>query len=200
MESYQKLLGDAAWARLHPDIQRRFGCGHSTQSVVYKGVMHKVWSSNVGAVFAQICRVVGSPLVRHCGNNIPIEVDVYPDSSLNGMCWDRLYHFPQYGVQRVKSTKCIQANGHLVELVGRGFGMTLQVTEEEGAICFESTQFFCRLMGRTLHLPDCLSPGCTSVKQRALEGGGFEFSLRVCHPIFGETFYQVGTFKECSKI
>ncbi len=78
---------------------------------------------------------------------MPITVKVYPDPILHGMTWDRFYRFSNSKTNRVKSTKCIQEQSGLVELVGFGFGMYLKVSEKDGAICFESQRFFLQCVG-----------------------------------------------------
>lgn len=194
--SYQQLLGEKAWQRLHPDIQNRFCVNNASCPVVYQGVMHTVYSSKMGKLLAQLCRIIGTPLALYDGVDIPTEVKVYPNPELGGMCWDRFYQFPSRKVNRVKSTKCIHPGGGLVEMVGYGFGMHLKISEQESALCFESTQFFWALRAFKVPIPDWLSPGKTTVKQKALNDGEFQFSLTVKHSLFGRVFYQVGTFRE----
>jgi len=196
---YQKLLGNKAWLRLHPDIQQRFG-SKVHQAVTYQGVMKVVYSSFLGKAFAQVCRLIGTPLAIHSGVDVPIMVKVYPNETLEGMTWDRFYAFPNKPVNRVTSTKVIQNKqgenkASLVELVGCGFGMKLDVNEVKGALRFSSTEFFLQIANRKIPIPDWLSPGKTVVEQRALSDGRFEFSLVVKHVFLGEVFKQVGVFK-----
>ena len=196
--SYLNLLGVKSWSKLHPDIQQRFGL-NAKQAVTYKGVMKHVKASRMGRLFAQICQLIGTPLALHTGENVPVEVNVYPSKSKNGMNWDRFYSFEKQPVNRVKSTKCLLPEGGLVELVGAGFGMKLEVSERGGALCFESTEFFWQYKNFKLTIPDVLSPGKTLVSQKALANGQFEFSLQVEHLWLGRVFEQVGVFKAYAK-
>ncbi len=84
----------------------------------------------------------------------------------------------------------------MCELVGGGFGMLLKLSEENGAMKFESENFFLRLFGRKITIPNIFTPGKTIVKQTACENNTFEFCLSVTHPVFGLTYYQVGIFEE----
>ena len=187
-------MGESAWSKLHPDIQKRFSeDAHAT--VQYNGVMQRVDASLAGKLLAQCCRLIGTPLAVHTGRDLPIEVKVYPDSALNGMTWDRFYHFEGKKVNRVKSTKCIRENEGLVEMVGYGFGMHLDVYEQDQTIVFESTRFFWQLGKFKLYIPNLLSPGKTLVRQKALANNQFEFRLDVTHKLLGKVFSQVGVFK-----
>ncbi len=194
--SYRGILGEAAWQRLHPDIRKRFDHNQAQRSVCYEGTMEIVDMSGPGALLAQACRLIGTPLALHRGNNIPTVVDVYPNLKLNGMTWDRLYAFNDKPANRVRSTKCIQADAGLVEVVGYGFGMYLRISEKHGAIVFKSRGFFCKLKNFKFSIPNWLSPGKTTVTQTALSNGYFTFELNVQHMIWGRMFWQHGTFKE----
>ncbi|MEX1033438.1 MAG: DUF4166 domain-containing protein [Cellvibrionaceae bacterium] len=194
--SYQSLLGAAAWSRLHPDIRQRFGADRCRQAVIYRGVMQVVFMSVAGWLLAQVCRLIGTPLALHSGKNVAVDVQVYPDPLLDGMTWDRYYFFPGKKVNRVRSTKCIQEDAGLIEVIGSGFGMYLAVYEDGGALCFKSTRFFFTLANRKIVLPHLLTPGTTLVRQAALVDGRFQFSLEVRHPILGLVYYQVGSFGE----
>ncbi|WP_444995275.1 DUF4166 domain-containing protein [Aliikangiella sp. IMCC44359] len=192
---YPALLGVDSWSRLHSDIQKRFST-HADKSVTYKGVMSLVYSSFAGKCFAQFCRLIGTPLALYSGKNVPLEVKVYPDKKRGGLVWDRFYHFSNKVINRVKSTKCIQRDDGLVEMVGCGFGMKLRVYEKDGAIYFASTRFFWQLGKYKILIPDILSPGKTIVSQKALTRQKFQFSLVVKHRLFGKVFEQVGIFEE----
>jgi len=192
--NYPDLLGKQAWQNLHPAIQKRFSV-KAHEAVTYKGEMSQVFASFTGKVLAQVCRIIGTPLALHTGKNIPVEVKVYPNNKLGGMTWDRFYHFSKKAVNRVKSTKCLQENTGLVEMVGCGFGMELNAFEKESAIYFESTRFFWQMGKFKIIIPDLLSPGKTVVSQKALNDKQFRFRLDVTHALLGKVFKQVGIFE-----
>jgi len=194
MLSYRSLIGEKGWRRLHPDIQHRFSVDSASSEVTYTGVMDVIYLSFFGKLLAQLCRVIGTPLALYSGENIPMKVNVYSDKKLKGMTWDRFYFYPNRSVNRVKSTKCIRKNTGLIEVVGFGFGMYLKVYEQNSAIIFESTRFFWQLGRLKINIPQILTPGKTTVKQQALEGGLFRFSFDVIHPIFKQVYYQTGVF------
>lgn len=194
LQSYPSLLGKQNWSRLHPDIQKRFG-EEVHQPVTYQGMMSEIYASSFGKLLAQLCRLIGTPLATHSGIDVPTMVKVYPNSKLKGMTWDRFYAFENKPVTRVKSAKCIQEKVGLVEMVGFGFGMELDVSVKGGGIYFESQRFFWQKGKVKFIIPKLLTPGKTVVSQNALANGSFEFRLDVTHPILGQVFKQIGVFE-----
>ncbi len=193
---YRSLIGEHGWNRLHRDIRQRFCLENAHRRVVYGGVMDRVYLSPAGKLLAQLCRLIGKPLVLHNADDVPMEVKVYPDAKLGGMTWDRYYNYRDRQPDRVRSTKCIRPYLGLIEVVGFGFGMHLEVYEQGGAIVFESKSFFWQLGNLRIGIPPLLTPGKTIVRQKALENRRFEFTLDVRHPLLGQVFYQVGEFAE----
>lgn len=194
--NYESLLGRSAWLRLHPDIRSRFCDSHAHLTVLYRGVMRQVFMSFAGRLLAHLCRLIGTPLALYNGHDVPIDVHVYADTNVGGMTWDRYYFFRNRKVNRVKSTKCITADTGLMEIVGSGFGMFLTVSEQNGALCFESTRFFFSIGNKKITIPHLFTPGKTTVKQTVLANGRFRFTLTVNHPLLGLVFYQDGEFSE----
>ena len=194
-ESYESLLGPDAWARLNPAIRARFRAGAADRPVTYDGVMRRVEMSTAGRLLAQCCRLIGTPLALHAGIDVPTTVEVYPDGRRGGMTWDRSYRYAERPTCRVRSTKRIDTQQGLLELVGGGFGMRLAASEVAGALHFTSTRFFFAVAGRRITIPLLLTPGVTRVSQTDLGDGEFQFELDVRHPLLGRTYYQVGTFR-----
>ena len=192
---YPGLLGQAEWQKLHPMVRKRFS-SDSNKKATYQGVMKEVYLSFAGKVFAQLCRLIGTPLALYSGHNVPMEVHVYDDKDLGGMIWDRYYLYRDNPVNRVKSSKVILPEGILVEMVGYGLGMKLDVSQKDGAIFFESDYFFLQIGDRRIKIPNILTPGKTVVSQSAISDQAFEFSLKVTHSVFGVTYRQVGVFSE----
>ena len=191
---YDALVGKESWKKLHPAIQKRFS-EKVHQSVTYKGVMSEVYLSFAGKIFAQVCRIIGTPLALYEGKDVPMEVNVYPNDKLKGMTWERNYQYENRPSNKVISTKCVQVDGKLVEVVGFGFGMALKVYEKDRTLFFESENFFWELGNLKLRIPDWLTPGKTIVSQKAIDDELFEFKLEVRHSVLGRVFYQVGVFK-----
>ncbi len=194
---YRNLFSQKDWAKLHPSIQQGFPPDlHKT--VTYQGEMEEVYLSFAGKLLAQCCRLIGTPLALYSEKNISMEVKVYPNNKLSGMNWDRFYHYKNSPVNQVTSTKCLienAGNAYLTEMFKCGFGMRLEVYEKNGAIHFESKNFFWEFKNITINIPQWLSPGKTIISQKALDDNRFEFRLDTTHALFGKVFHQVGVFQ-----
>ena len=193
---FRRLLGAEAWRRLTPAIRARFAHHPSAaHAIVYDGAMSDVRRSRAGAALANLCRLIGTPLAPFAGQNVPVRVKVYDDGH-GGVVWERLYAFAGRRPIAVASTKRADARAGLVECVGAGFGMTLDVYEEDGALHFKSRSYFWQAGSLRIPLPRLLTPGLTHVVHSDLGGGFFCFAMRIVHPLLGETFFQDGVFHE----
>lgn len=191
---FRALLGEAAWARLPDTVQARFAAGAHATPCVYAGRM-SVRASPLGWLFAQACRLIGTPLAPWTGEDIPVEVSVSL-AARGGITWARLYRFPGHAPASVSSRKLMSPRGDLLEVVRGGLGMRLAVAEEDGALVFRSLGYIVRVGSWTIPLPALLTPGQAWVEHRDLGGGAFRFSLRFVHPLAGETMFQTGVFHD----
>jgi hypothetical protein len=192
--SFRRLLGELAWRRLAPAVRARFAVKPAPgDEIRYVGAMRVVRCSAVGWVMARLCRFVGTPLAPHTGTDVPVTVTLRLAADGHGIVWERLYHFPGRAPVRCLSVKRAAAGG-LIECVGRGVGMWLSLSVEDGALHFRSTGYFWRCGRMVLRLPLWLTPGAMHVAHADLGGGRFRFQIDVHHPLFGETFHQDGVF------
>ncbi len=192
---FRRLLGEAAWRRLHPEVRRRFA-GEPERTLTYAGFMAEIRLSPLGWLFAQACRLIGTPLAPNPGRDVPVLARVYRDEKRGGTAWERFYCYPGRAPVRVSSTKVHDAEAGLLEVVNGGLGMYLRLGERGAALTFESRGYFWQLFGRRLPLPGLLTPGRTLVTHATADGGSFRFTLEMRHPVFGETVYQTGLFRE----
>lgn len=197
---YRSLLGEAAWQNLHAHIRHRFSLEYLHRPVTYTGVMELVYLSAAGKLLAQVCRLIGTPLALHSANDVQMRVDVYADEKRGGIAWERHYLYRDFRPDRVVSTKRIYPARGLVELVGGGFGMYLLVSVVDKAIVFRSSGYFWQLGKSRITLPSFLSPGNTTVMQKAFDDGRFQFTLDVDHPLLGKVCQQRGIFSERNKV
>ncbi len=191
-ESPLKAIMGPDWHRLHPAVQARFL--HEPEAgkpVIYQGIMEKVHVSAAGWLFAQATRLIGNPLSRHRGADVPVQVRLTPCEK-GGVRWQRIYGFARPFV--VTSAKREDAHGRLCEYVGMGFGMRLRVFARRGALHFESQRYFWEVAGRQIPLPHWLSPGVTHVVHEDLGDGDFRFTIAMDHAFLGRTFFQTGRF------
>lgn len=162
--------------------------------------MHIVHASTVGLVLAQVYRLIGTPLAPFRGRDVRMTAHVYATRDGTGTVWERIYHRKNGSRTPVRSTKKIIADGRLLEIVGGGFGMDLDVFEDGGKLHFRSTSFFWGCGGFRVPLPLLLTPGVAHVihadESRVHGAGWFRFTMTFDHPIFGRTFLQDGLFRE----
>ena len=125
-----------------------------------------------------------------------MRVRVYDAPRRQGSVWAREYHFPHRSPVLVLSTKCLDGAGRLVEALGFGLHMALEVLEEDGDLLFRSTDYYVELIGLRVTLPRWIPPGQTTVIHRDLGGGKFQFVFFTRHPWLGEMFYQEGVFRD----
>jgi hypothetical protein len=191
---FARLVGDG-WQRLAPDIRNRFTeKPHVAQPIRYSGVMSIVTCSPAGLALAQFCRLLGTPFAPRRGSDVPTVITLRAVLGEDAVIWDREYRYPERAPILVRSTKRTADDGRLLECVGGGFGMSLDVYEEDGALHFRSRRYFWRRGKRLWWLPPSLSPGVTHVAHEDLGDGRFRFLMTVRHPLFGTLFHQDGTF------
>ncbi|MBX7249426.1 MAG: DUF4166 domain-containing protein [Caulobacteraceae bacterium] len=187
---FRSLVGEAAWADLPLAVRERFT---TTATRTYEGRM-AVRASAAGFLFAQLCRLIGTPLAPWRGEDTPVSVKVWMRGD-GAMVWDRLYRFSGRAPAKVGSCKKADRRG-LVEVVRGGLGMALDVTVEDHALHFRSRGYFWEVLGARLPLPELFTPGAAHVFHRDEGDGRFTFGLRFHHAWLGETFWQEGVFSD----
>lgn len=192
---FARLVGREGWARLPASVRRRFA--HAPRAGApdrYFGVMSRVECSIAGLLLAQLCRLLGTPFAPFRGADVPVAIVLASAEDGEGVAWLREYRFAGRPPIRVRSVKRVDADGGLLECVGGGFGMTLDVFERDGALHFRSRRYFWRGFGLRVPLPHLLSPGVAHVVHVALGERRFHFEMTFRHRWLGELFRQVGEF------
>ena len=194
--SYRDMLGELAWRRLHPEIPRTvLKKNHDRgKALCYDGIMHIVELSFMGWLFAQVCRLIGTPLAPRRGYNVPMDIRLEADEATGGVRWIRRYGF-RSGAVAVQSCKTRSGRQELTEHIGYGFSMRLHLSERRGDLYFTSHAYDLTLAGKRLRIPDWLTPGKTTVSHEQIRDKLFRFTLSVDHPLFGRTIYQDGYFE-----
>lgn len=187
-------LGES-WYRLHPNIQKRFEREpNQGERIIYEGFMLEMRRSFMGWLFASLTRIVGNPLSPYQGKNIPMEVALFKKPNKEGVYWQRTYYIPGEKPYTVVSSKQESKAGEMLECVGGGFGMKLDVYEDNQNLHFKSYRYFWKFLKFRIPLPHWLTPGETNVIHTDLGNGEFTYTISMTHKILGETFYQHGVF------
>lgn len=191
---FEQLVGREGWWRLAPDIRQRFSeKPTAAQPIHYEGVMAQVGGNWVGAVLAQVCRLIGTPFAPWRACSVPVAITLRHDAA-GGVVWQREYRYAGSAPVLVQSTKRIAADGALTECIGYGIGMRLAVFEANAALHFLSLRYFWRIAGREFTLPALLTPGTVHVVHADLGQGRFRFGMTIYHRWFGLLFEQDGVF------
>ncbi len=190
----KKRLG-AQWNQLHPNIQARFACDPKDGEIIHYHGNIDVSRSRAGWLFAQLTRIIGNPLAPFKGQHVPLDVKLFTRPNQQGVFWERTYHFEKRKPFVVTSVKKEgRAHEDLLECVGGGFGMVLNVTAEDKALHFRSEYYFLEWLGFRVRLPHWVTPGATHVVHEDKREGNFRFTITMTHCALGQTFHQSGIF------
>ena len=194
---FRALLSAEEWAALPPATRRRFSHRVAAgDSVVYTSRNVETVMSRFGFLFAQVARFVGAPLPTEPGSGLAGAVTVTEDYRTGGQHWTRLIVRRGGFPQMIHSSKRFSGPTGLEEYIGKGVGVALALSVEEGALAFRSAHYFLQLFGQRWRLPHWLAPGALSVTHRDLGGGKFLFTLDVSHPLLGQMIGQRGVYEE----
>ena len=195
---FRTLLGAEAWARLPAPVQKRFSKRLANgRTAVYVGEIAEARANLAGRCLARLAQMIGGPLPLVWQAPAPSVVTV-TEGGDGGQVWTRLYARARGFPQVIHSSKRFAGPTGLEEYVGRGVGMALTVSVEEGALTFRSAFYFLALGPLRLRLPRRLEPGRILVRHAELGEGRFAFSLDVRHPLFGQMLWQYGVFRDDS--
>lgn len=196
-DRFRSLLPPQDWASLPAPVRRRFSVRlGAAESAVYIGEVACTRVRFVGAVFAQIARLVGAPLPFESGGRTASAVMVAEDERIGGQLWTRVYARAGKFPQVIHSAKRFDGPTGIEECVGLGVGMALTIHVEDRALVFRSAHYFVRVGARRLRLPWWLTPGSLEVAHREERDGRFSFTLTVTHRWFGELIHQVAFFRD----
>lgn len=189
----RRVIGEAAYARLPFHVRRRFDPG-SNGPVTYLGVMSTVFASSAGKLLSYAGRLIGTPVVRRTGRNIPCAVTV-SHALDGGTVWQRAYWFPD-GREFSETIKRCAVDGAPCEAFNSLLAMDLRIAEVSGELHFISERYFIEAFDLKLYLPNWMNPGRLDVVHRDLGCGLFHFTMTLTHPLLGVLLYQDGTFSD----
>lgn len=187
-------LGDD-WRNLHPNVQERFARDPQDGEVIHYCGKIDTARSCTGWLFAHLTRLVGNPLTPYQEKDVPLDVRLFRKAKTKGVCWERTYHFTGKKPYVVTSIKKTGNQGEMLECVGGGFGMVLDVYAENQQLHFKSTRYFWQCGSLRVLLPHLITPGQTHVIHTDMGEGNFRFTISMTHPWLGRTFFQDGIFR-----
>lgn len=192
VDDFRRLVRGGGWQKLSPAIIERFDAmavGKCTHN--YAGSMI-VRRSRFGLMFSYICKLFGSPLVAGQAASAKVDVSVFQKGE--GICWQRVFYFNNKAPITVSSLKVVDSKHGLMERVGSGLNMILDVYEEDGNLHFVSNKYCIKIGSFYIPLPSILTPGRLHVAHIDEGNGAFRFRMSFEHSYFGQTFYQDGVF------
>lgn len=195
---FSALLSRRDWMHLPAAVRTRFSQHRAAgESVVYRGTVTRITFSRLGWLLAQAARLIGAPL--------PVDRDtqgqaatVVVTEALNGrgQIWTRLIaregRFPQV----INSAKRFFGPTGLEECIGRGVGIGLAITAENGSLIFRSTSYFIEAFGYRIPLPRWMQPGRLTIGHHDLRHRRFAFTLDLDHPLAGKLIHQTAIYTE----
>jgi hypothetical protein len=190
---YRELLAPAEWMRLPLVVQARFMrhlAPHETK--LFTGAVVTTELSALGRVLALVLRPLNI-IPAHHGATGPSTVVVTEGADGASQTYTRLYGRAAGAAQVITTTKCFTSGG-LVEKLGYGLSMQLNISVEDRALVFRSAAYRWSAFGRTMTLPRWLSPGVARIEHRDLDGHRFRFTLTLTHSWFGQLVEQVANY------
>ena len=159
------------------------------------GTMDEVYHSAIAKLFLLPGRVFGA-LVPYKGRNIPTEVRNWTTTDNgNAMFWHRTLRFPHKPTAIFTSRMEHVIGNEIIEFVRFGMGIKMQMSVENGALCYTSRGYVWKIAGIKIPIPTWLILGNATIIERATSDDTFYIDFNMVHPLFGRTFAYSGTFQ-----
>jgi hypothetical protein len=190
---FKAYLGNE-WSKIHPNIQKRFSQDPSyNRPISYSGAMSIVYCSIFGKILAYITKRTGA-LQPYKGIDVPVDIIVSAQSGIEGVFKQRTYYFRNKKPFHFNS-HMVMRDGKLLEFVGGGFGMNIDIEVRDGDLHFFDGGYFLNVGRMRIPLPDLFSPGKTHLIHKNIDDKSFEITININHRLFGKMFHQKGVFR-----
>lgn len=199
-ELFKQTLG-TEWQKLHPDIRRRFDKNPEPgKRLHYTGTLSELRCSLPGKLMGLLTRpIVGGALIPVSDTDVPVDIQVYSLPGDPAIYKYRLYRLNRHQPVEFTSHMLGGENGEVLEYVGAGLGMTLDLRVEDGNLLFTSGRYFWQIFGRRVPLPGLFTPGKTRLVHQNRGPDRFSIRIEIRHALFGLMFLQAGDFREITQ-
>lgn len=194
---FASLIGETGWRALGANVRRRFSrLAGDGETVVYEGRVVAMHHTRLGAGLAAAARLVGGMLPLPAPAGARAVVIVSEDRAASGQIWTRVYARPGRFPQTVNSVKQFRGPTGLLERLGFGLHMYLDVREEAGALVFRSKGFGFGAGSVMMRLPRFVLPIDCEVRHEPVGEATFDFVLSVSAPALGTLIHQRCRFSD----
>lgn len=131
-------------------------------------------------------------LVLWRGATVRAEVDKTAAGGI--LHWKRTLTYPDGKVDYFCSQMHYAGKNRLIETIGFGFGLTLQVTVDNGDLLYRSAGHFWRCGRFKLNIPDWLLLGSATIREHAVSNDAFYLDFTLTHPLWGISYCYWGNF------
>lgn len=181
------------WNRLGGVVRRHYDVTPGTEDVVVMNGIMTVYHSRLAYPFLLVGRIIGA-LIAEKGEDVPVRVRNWCRPGSPAMHWHRTFHFPG-GLPLVFASRMEYLEGdEIIEYVGFGLGVRLRLTEDNGALVFDSRGYEWALGPLRVRLPDWVFLGKTRIRETPIDDRRFRVEFTMRHPLLGETFGYNGEF------
>lgn len=190
----EQALGEQ-WRRLHPLIKRHYDIvpGRDEQRRM-QGRMDEVRHSTAAKLFLIPGRLLGA-LVHRRGCDVPVEVsNTTRADNGDAMFWHRTFYFPGKRPLHFRSCMVYAGDQPIIEYVRFGVGLRLRISEQAGALRFESAGYVWKVGPLLLALPGSWILGHAVIEERAMNENEFYVDFEMRHLWLGCLFAYRGRF------
>ncbi|MFC7442027.1 DUF4166 domain-containing protein [Laceyella putida] len=198
---FQQALG-ADFAKLHPQMQRRFGISSRDQlAVVGRGVMKRIWLK--GSWLRPFLAVASRRhlLVPRAGERIPFMIENYAYTDSFGretLTFARTFQFADRKVHFDATMIYSEARQSVVDYLGLHQDIAADIllsVEPNGGLRLRSGAQRLVGWGASMPLPAVCTGHADVCEWYSEEEGCFKVEVRVSHPLIGEMFTYEGSFQ-----
>lgn len=189
----QKVLG-ADWPNLPIVLQKHYQISGEQQSCL-EG---RLTIGYPGYLFPQVwlIHLIGG-LVLWRSDNVLALVQKTADPVPEILHWRRILSYADGKTDYFRSQMNYVAEHELIETIGFGFGLRLQVEVSDGDLLYRSRGYFWRWGRYEIAVPDYFLLGAATIREHAVSEDTFYLDFTLTHPLWGVSYFYRGHFAYC---